>query len=261
MAYLRRNGMHKPLSVPGNPGISRHFFPLKRYCPGRFDPAYLPQWNCPFQSLTYAAISYGTLLKNGPWHFMCRQLASIRGARHAPLCGIFGPYSVSQAHYAPSSGSNLLQTFKHSLKHWLSWAGRCAILGSAKKLTTHNIGGNHMRKVKTALSILWFLFMSISSPLWVGCIYMNITGHGKGYMYDMGSEADIAVFLGLIGLLLWLLAILPVTFSLCKECFYKKKTFVWLPLLAFAALFGLGICILGWHEFIKMFGFGYPNTL
>ncbi len=117
-----------------------------------------------------------------------------------------------------------------------------------------------MEKVKTAILIIWFLLVSISSPLWVGCIYMNITGHGKGYMYDMGSEADIAVLFGVVGLLLWLLAILPVTFSLCKKCFQKKKSFVWLPFLAFAGLFLLGICILGWHDFIKLFGYGYPSA-
>lgn len=87
---------------------------------------------------------------------------------------------------------------------------------------------------------------------------MNITGHGKGYAYDMGSEADIAVFSGVVLLLLWLLAILPVTISLCKKCRRKKKSLTWLPLLAFAALFAGGICILGWNEFIKLFGYGYP---
>lgn len=113
-----------------------------------------------------------------------------------------------------------------------------------------------MKKVKTAISTIWFFFVSISSPLWIGCIYMNITGHGKGYGYDMGSEADIAVFFGVVELFLWLLAILPVTFSLCKKCYHKKKFFVWLPFLAFVGLFVLGICILTWHEFIGMFGYG-----
>ncbi len=114
-----------------------------------------------------------------------------------------------------------------------------------------------VKKVKTILSILWFLFISLSSPLWIGCIYMNITGHGKGYAYDMGSEADIAVLMGVVLLLLWLAAILPVTISLCKTCYYKKKTFVWLPFLFFAGFFVVGVCILGWNEFIKLFGYGY----
>lgn len=115
-----------------------------------------------------------------------------------------------------------------------------------------------MKKIQEAFSLIWFLFVSLASPLWIGGIYMNITGHGKGYAYDMGSEADIAVFSGVVLLLLWLLAILPVTISLCKKCRYKKKSLTWLPLLAFVALFAGGVCILGWNEFIKLFGYGYP---
>lgn len=115
-----------------------------------------------------------------------------------------------------------------------------------------------MKKVKTIISIIWFWFVSLFSPIWIGCIYMNITGHSKGYAYDMGAEADIGVFLGVILLFLWLLAFLPVTISLCKKSSRIKKSFVWLPILAFAGLFAAGICILGWNEFIKFFGYGYP---
>lgn len=116
-----------------------------------------------------------------------------------------------------------------------------------------------MKKVKTAISIIWFSFVSLTSPLWIGGIYMHLTGHGKGYGYDMGSEADIAVFLGVAALLLWLLAILPVTISLCKKAYHKKKRFVWLPLLAFAGLFAVGICVMGWNEFLKLFGYSFPT--
>lgn len=116
-----------------------------------------------------------------------------------------------------------------------------------------------MKKFKTIILTLWFVCVSFFSPLWIGSIYMNITGHGKRYAYDMGSESDIAVFFGVLELLLWLFAILPVTFSLCKNYRHKKKLLVCLPVLAFIGLFILGICILGWNEFIKLFGYGYPT--
>ena len=118
-----------------------------------------------------------------------------------------------------------------------------------------------MKTVKTAISAIWFTLVSLSSPLWIGGMYMDFTGHGKGYGYELGDEADIYVFLGVIALGIWILAILPVTISLCKKCYAKKKSFVWLPLLAFAVFFVLGICIIGWNEFIKMFGYGYPVTV
>lgn len=115
-----------------------------------------------------------------------------------------------------------------------------------------------MKTVKTLISLVWFSFISLSSPLWIGCIYMNITGHGKGYAYDMGSESDIAVFIGVVLLLLWLLALLPVTIALCRKSYRRKKSLMWLPLLAFVGFFAAGIGILGWNEFIKLFGYGYP---
>lgn len=111
-----------------------------------------------------------------------------------------------------------------------------------------------MKKVKTILSVMWFVFISMISPIWIGLIYMNITGHGKGYGYDMGSEADIAVFIGFIELVLWIISFIPVLVSLCKRGYQYKKSFVYIPLLAFLLLFALGIFIVGWNEFIQLFG-------
>ena len=76
--------------------------------------------------------------------------------------------------------------------------------------------------------------------------FRNVCAHGKGYAYNMGSEADIAVFCGVVELLLWLLAILPVTISLCKKCCKKKKSLIWLLFLVFTGLFVLGICVFGY---------------
>lgn len=118
--------------------------------------------------------------------------------------------------------------------------------------------GNNMKRLKDVILIIWFSLISLSSPLWVGIIYMWITGHSKGYGYDLGSEADISVFLGCVFLLFWLLAILPATISLCKKCRCKKESLTWLPLLAFVGLFVAGICFLGWNEFIRLLGYGYP---
>ena len=42
-----------------------------------------------------------------------------------------------------------------------------------------------MKKVKLVVSVLWFLFVSISSPLWIGCIYLDMTGHGKGMIWAL----------------------------------------------------------------------------
>ncbi len=112
-----------------------------------------------------------------------------------------------------------------------------------------------IKKIINFISVLWFLFVGIISPVWTGCIYMYITGHGKGYAYDLGTETDISVLMGIVMLLLWLLAILPVTALLCKKCHKKKKSLTLLPLLVFIVLFATGIYITGWKEFVKFFGY------
>lgn len=111
-----------------------------------------------------------------------------------------------------------------------------------------------IKKIISFIFVIWFLFISIISPLWTGCIYMYITGHSKGYAYDLGSEADVSIFLGIILLIFWLLAILPVTALLCKKCYNKRKSFIVLPLLVFIILYAAGIYIAGWKEFLKFFG-------
>jgi len=42
---------------------------------------------------------------------------------------------------------------------------------------------------------------------------------------------------------------------------HKKQSLVWLPFLAFAVFFAVGICILGWKEFIEMFGYDYLSHI
>lgn len=64
-----------------------------------------------------------------------------------------------------------------------------------------------MKRIKIIFSVFWFAFVSVIFPAWMGLIYMNITGHGKGYAY--------------------------------------KKLFVCIPLLMFLLLFGIGVLVIG----------------
>ncbi len=114
-----------------------------------------------------------------------------------------------------------------------------------------------MKKRKAALLSVWCALMSLASPFIVGCIYMDITGHGKGWGYDMGSEADIAVAGGVFLLIFYLLTFVPAFLSLCISCYKRKKILVFVPAASFLFLFAAGIWLLGWQEFLKLFGYGY----
>ena len=47
---------------------------------------------------------------------------------------------------------------------------------------------------------------------------MFLTGNGKGYDYALRSEADIYVFLALIGMVFWACCTIPTFGFLTKEC-------------------------------------------
>jgi hypothetical protein len=114
-----------------------------------------------------------------------------------------------------------------------------------------------MKKIALILTAIWLSFISLISPVWIGGIYMNITGHGKGYAYDMGAETDIAVFFGFILLLLWIIAVFPALIWLCKKFYQRKRSFILIPIIGCVAIFFIGILLIGWNEFIKLFGYPF----
>lgn len=112
-----------------------------------------------------------------------------------------------------------------------------------------------MKKTKLLLLSIWITIISLISPIWIGGIYMNITGHGKGYGYDMGSESDIAVFFGNLLLIIWIVALITPLILLCKTLRQRRKTFILIPIIGFAVFFCIGVFALGLGEFIKLFGY------
>ena len=56
------------------------------------------------------------------------------------------------------------------------------------------------RVILDTVAFLWHCLMAAITPIWIGFSYMFLTGNGKGYDYDLRSEADIYVFLALIGM-------------------------------------------------------------
>ena len=87
--------------------------------------------------------------------------------------------------------------------------------------------------------------MSIISPIWVLIIYMDITGNGKGYGYDLGEEVIIYEFIGTILLGLWILFTIPAMVWLCVKCYYMKKIYIIIPIIGFIILFNVSIFMLG----------------
>lgn len=78
---------------------------------------------------------------------------------------------------------------------------------------------------------------------------MDITGHSKGYSYDLGDEKSISVLLGVVELIIWLLLAVPSNIYMFK-CVKRKI----IPVIIFAGLFVLCVNLMGgWAEFGKCF--------
>ena len=85
---------------------------------------------------------------------------------------------------------------------------------------------------------------------------MLLTGNGKGYGYDLRGEADISVCLGIVGVFLWGLAVIPLFIWLIRALRKLDKKWSRLPFLFFGGLCLIGILLLGWDNFLKLYRIG-----
>ena len=107
-------------------------------------------------------------------------------------------------------------------------------------------------KIANGIMFLWAGFIAFSFPFCFGWIFLNITGHSKGYSYDLGAEKDVSIMLGCIELLIWLAIALPS--EICAFRRAKKKGKVYIAALAviFVALAAVSIVAMGgWSRYIK----------
>lgn len=111
------------------------------------------------------------------------------------------------------------------------------------------------KKILFVIISLWSAIIAFTFPVCLGIIYMNITGHSKGYDYDLGSEKDISILLGIIELIVWLIFAIPSNVYILKRISKRNKILLAIYSVIF---FVLSIaCILligGWTEYIKAFG-------
>lgn len=105
------------------------------------------------------------------------------------------------------------------------------------------------------ITTLWSAIISFTFPVCLGIIYMNITGHSKGYDYNLGSEKDISIMLGIFELIVWLLMAIPSNVYILKRIIRKNKALLSLHFSLFIILSVTCICLIGgWNEYIKALG-------
>ena len=100
-------------------------------------------------------------------------------------------------------------------------------------------------KIIYCLNFFWTCFISFSFPICFGWIFLDITGHSKGYSYDLGSEKDISIMLGFIELLIWLALSLPSTIYVFCKTMPKGKLYLLILIVIYIALAIICIIVIG----------------
>ena len=116
--------------------------------------------------------------------------------------------------------------------------------------------GDFLKRLKIILASIWLSVASYFSAGWIAFTYMCITGHSKGYAYNLGSEKSVSVLWGMGMLGIWLIAVVPATIWLCIKCYRCKKPLILLPFVGFALLFISAVYFMGFNKFIGYFGAG-----
>lgn len=85
-------------------------------------------------------------------------------------------------------------------------------------------------KIIYCINFIWTSCVAFSFPICFGLIYLNITGHAKGYSYDLGSEKDVSIMLGCVELLIWLALALPSNIYIFRKTLRKGKAYLLIPI-------------------------------
>lgn len=108
-------------------------------------------------------------------------------------------------------------------------------------------------KIIYGLNILWTSIISFTFSFCFGLIFLDITGHSKGYAYDLGPEKDISIMSGCVELLIWLVVSLPSIIYAFKETSKKGKRYIMALIAWYMCLMVIGVYLMfgGWSVYIK----------
>lgn len=107
-------------------------------------------------------------------------------------------------------------------------------------------------KIIYCLNFIWTSFVAFSFPFCFGWIFLDITGHSKGYSYDLGTEKDISVMSGCLELIIWLVLSLPSAIYVFLKTKKKGKLYLIIPAIIYITLSVLCIYIMGgWSVYSK----------
>ena len=109
-------------------------------------------------------------------------------------------------------------------------------------------------KIIFGLHFLWSCMTAFTFPVCLAWIWLDITGHAKGYDYNLGSEKDISIMMGCVELLIWLILAVPSNVYVFHKISRNKKIMLLIPVCLFAVLALLCVHMIGgWNEYGRAF--------
>lgn len=113
--------------------------------------------------------------------------------------------------------------------------------------------GEYMKsKIIYCLNFFWTSIIAFTFPICFGWIFLDITGHSKGYSYDLGSEKDVSIMLGCIELLIWLVLAVPSNIYIFLKTKKKGKQYLLIPIILYIILAVICIYLMGgWTEYLE----------
>lgn len=119
------------------------------------------------------------------------------------------------------------------------------------------------KKICFVIATLWCAFNAYIFPLALGWIFMDITGHSKGYSYDLGPEKSVSVMLGFFELFMWIILVVPANVYFFRRVKRIRKWLVPVVIVIYIllSLFFIYYYIgdmnwsVGFYEFIRCFGY------
>ncbi len=117
---------------------------------------------------------------------------------------------------------------------------------------------NILEILKLTLACFWLAAAAFTMPVFIGWIALDITGHSKGYSYDLGPQKDISVMLGVVELFIWILLVIPCSIYVFRRLYrYFRIKGVIGGIAVMVLLFLTMIYLMGgWDEFLYCFGIG-----
>lgn len=106
-------------------------------------------------------------------------------------------------------------------------------------------------KIIYCLNFLWTCFIAFTFPICFGWIFLDITGHSKGYSYDLGPEKDISIMLGCIELIIWIALALPSNIYVFRKTTKKGKHYSIISIVLYIVLAIICVYFMGgWSEYL-----------